>query len=150
MHPPAQPLPQRPLVDRGQPQRRHKLTAAELGEQARVDLVRLRRQRRHRLHLARVRDLDLPAASGQLVPDPDRAAHHLHAGLHLVTEAKHELGEPVPVSRDAALTGNPAAGSKRAPLRLSISPIDSDILHLGPPSRWDSSPDIVRLGGPSS
>jgi len=49
----------------------------------------------------------------------------------------------VPASSDPALAGDLAAGSERAPLRRPIRPIDSDKLHLGPPSRWDSSPESV-------
>jgi len=143
VHPPPQPLPQRPLIERGKPQARDELAAAELGEQTRVDLVGLRCQRRHRLHLARISDLNLPAAGDELVAHPERAAHHLQAGLHLIAQFKDESSEPVPVSRDATLAGDLTAPGKRAPLRLPIRPIDSDILHLGPPSRWDSSPESV-------
>jgi hypothetical protein len=143
MHPPPQPFAQRTLVERGKPQRRHQLSTGELGQKTRVDLVGLRRQRRDRLHLARVGDLDLPAAADELVPHPERAAHHLQAGAHLIAQFEDEPGEAVPVSRDAALAGDLAAGCECAPLRLPIRPIDSDILHLGPPSRWDSSPESV-------
>jgi hypothetical protein len=86
MHPPPQPFAQRTLVERGKPQRRHQLSTGELGQKTRVDLVGLRRQRRDRLHLARVGDLDLPAAGDQLVPHPKRAAHHLQTGLHLIAQ----------------------------------------------------------------
>jgi len=143
VHPPPPPLPECPLVERGKPQARHQLAAGELGEQTRVDLVGLRRQWRHRLHLARIRDLDLPAALDELVAHPERAAHHLQASLHLIAQFEHEPGEPVAVSRDAALAGDLAAGCECAPPRRSIRPIDSDILHLGPPSRSDSSPESV-------
>ena len=143
MHPPAQAFPQRPLVEGGKPERRHQLAAAELGEQTRVDLVRLRRQRRDRLHLARIGDLHLPAARDELVAHPERAAHHLHARLHLIAQFEHEPSEPVPVSSDPALAGELAAGTECAPLRRPIRPIESDILHLGPPSRWDWSPESV-------
>ena len=42
-----------------------------------------------------------------------------------------------------ALAGDLAAGGECAPLRRSIRPIESDILHLGPPSRSDWSPESV-------
>src|SRR5439155_5444019 len=45
-------------------------------------------------------DLDLPAAGDELVPHPERAAHHLQARLHLIAQFEHEPGEPVAVSRD--------------------------------------------------
>jgi hypothetical protein len=143
VHPPPESLPKCPFIERGKPQRRHELAPRELGQQPRVDLVGLRRQRRDRLHLARIRDLDLPAAGDELVAYPERAAHHLQAGLHLIAQFKDESGEPVAVSSDAALAGDLTAPGKRAPLRLPIRPIDSDILHHGPPSRWDSSPKSV-------
>jgi hypothetical protein len=38
MHSPAQPFPQRPLIERWQPERRHEFAAAELGQKTRVDL----------------------------------------------------------------------------------------------------------------
>jgi hypothetical protein len=119
------------------------LAAGELGEQTRVDLVGLRRERRDCLYLARIGDLHLPAAGDELVPNPERAAHHLQAGLHLIAQFEHEPGEPVAVSGDLTLAGDLAARCQCAPLRLSIRPIDSDILHLGPPSRWDWSPESV-------
>jgi hypothetical protein len=143
VHPPPQPFPQRPLVERGKPQRRHQLAAAELGQKTRVDLVRLRRQRRDRLHLARISDLDLPAASDELVAHPEHAAHHLQARGHVIAQFQDEASEPVPISADPAPADDLAANAERAPLRLPIRPIESDILHLGPPSRWDSSPESV-------
>src|SRR6266508_6199469 len=143
VHPPAQPFPQRPLIERGQPERGHELGPGEFGQQTRVDLVGLRRQRRHRLYLACVRDLHLPAAADELVANPERAAHHLQAGPHLIAQFEDEPSEPVPVSSDAALAGELTARGKRAPLRLPIRPIESDILHHGPPSRWDWSPESV-------
>src|SRR5262249_24090689 len=54
-----------------------------------------------------------------------------------------KMRKPVAVSRNATLGRDPPAGRKRAPLRLSIRPIDSDILHLGPPSRSEWSPDSL-------
>jgi hypothetical protein len=88
-------------------------------------------------------NLDLPAAGDELIAHPERAAHHLQAGVHLIAQFKDEPSEPVPVSRDATLAGELTALSKCAPLCLPIRPIESDILHLGPPSRWDSSPESV-------
>ena len=114
---------------------------AELGQKTRVDLVRLCRQRRDRLHLARVSDLDLPATGGELVANPERAAHHLQTRLHPIAQFKDEPSEPVPISRDPTLAGDLTSPAKCAPLRPAIRPIESDILHLGPPSRSDSSPE---------
>src|SRR5207247_1840977 len=79
----------------------------------------------------------------ELVPHPERATHHLQARLHLIAQFEHKASEPVPVSSDAALAGDLAAEVERAPLRRPIRPIDSDILHHGPPSRWVRSPESV-------
>src|SRR6266511_4787695 len=89
----------------------------------------LGRQRRHRLHLARIGDLDLPAAADELVPHPERAAHHLQARLHLIAQFEDEPGEPVAISRYLTRAGDLAARCEYAPLRLAIRPIESDILH---------------------
>src|SRR3989442_11235048 len=120
MHPPPPPLPQRPLIERGKPQRRHQLAAGELGEQTRVDLVGLRGQRRHGLDLARIGDLHLPAAIDELVAHPERAAHHLQARLHLSAQFEDEPSEPVPGSGYLTLASDLTAGSECAPLRLSV------------------------------
>src|SRR5207248_4481468 len=72
---------------------------------------------------------------------PERAAHHLQARRHLIAQFEDEPSEPVPVSREPPLAGDLAAWVECAPLRRPIRPIESDILHLGPPSRWDSSPE---------
>jgi hypothetical protein len=88
-------------------------------------------------------DLHLPATGDELVAHPERAAHHLQGRLHLIAQFEDEPTEPVPISADAALADDLAAGAEGAPLRLPIRPIDSDILHHGPPSRWDPSPESV-------
>jgi hypothetical protein len=72
---------------------------------------------RDRLHLARIGDLNLPAACDQLVAHPERAAHHLQARLHLIAQFEHESSEPVSISGDTALAGDLTTWRKRAPLR---------------------------------
>ena len=63
MRAPAETLSQLAILERRDPQRGHQVAAHELGEHARVDPVGLARQRRDRLDLPRVRDLELPAAA---------------------------------------------------------------------------------------
>jgi hypothetical protein len=62
VRPPAQPLADRAVIERWHPDRGDEVAPGEIGEHARVDLVGLAGQRRDRLDLARVGDLDLPAA----------------------------------------------------------------------------------------
>jgi MOSC domain-containing protein YiiM len=89
-------------------------------------------------------DFDLPAAGDELVPYPECAAHHLQAGRHVSAQLEDEPSEPIPVSSDAALARDLAAREKvRAPLCRAMRPSDSDILHLGPHSRLDWSPESV-------
>jgi hypothetical protein len=83
VEPALQPLTQRALLQRRDPERRHELAPAELGEHAGVDLVGLASERGDALDLARVCHLDLPARLGEPVANPDRPAHHLQASAHL-------------------------------------------------------------------
>src|SRR5581483_5931876 len=127
---PAQPLAQLPLTERWDPHIRHQVAPDELGEHARVDAVGLARQRRERLYLARLGDLDLPAARSEPVTDPDGTAHHLDAAAHVRAEPVHQLRESVLVSWNRALD-DVAGLVDRAPRRLAGAPVDTEILHLG-------------------
>jgi hypothetical protein len=129
MHAPAQPLAQRAVLERGQPQRGHQVAPAQLGQHARVDLVGLARQRGDVADLARVRDRDVPAGGGQAVANPHRAAHHLHARPGLRADRQDELDQAVLVGRHHALAADRAAVAERAPRRAPVRPIDADILH---------------------
>jgi len=68
---------------------RHQVTARELGQHPRVELVGLGRQRPDRLGLARVGDLHRPAGRLQPLANPRRAAHHLHARRRLGPQTHH-------------------------------------------------------------
>jgi hypothetical protein len=94
VHPAAQPLTQRAVIERWDPQLGHQIAPAQLGQHTRVDLVALARQRRDVTNLAGMRDLHPPARRREPVAHPDRAAHHLHARLHLRAERQHQLGQP--------------------------------------------------------
>ena len=131
MHPPPQLLAQRALLERRHPERRHQIAPAQLGQHARVDLVGLARQRRDVAHLARVRDVDPPTDSRELIADPDRAAHHLDARANLGAERHHEPRQAVRIGRNDTLAADRAALTERAPRRPPIRPIDPDILHRG-------------------
>ena len=61
----------------GQPDRRHQITAGELGQHPGVDPVGLAGQRGQPLHLLRVRDLDLPACELEPVVHEAGAVHRL-------------------------------------------------------------------------
>jgi hypothetical protein len=61
VHPPPQSLAQLAVLQRRDPQLGHQVSAAELGEHARVDLVGLAGERRDVADLAGVRDLHTPA-----------------------------------------------------------------------------------------
>jgi hypothetical protein len=61
----------------GQPDRRHQVAAAELGQHPGVDPVGLARERRQPLHLLRVSDLDLPARQLEPIVHEPRAVHRL-------------------------------------------------------------------------
>jgi hypothetical protein len=103
VQPPLQPLAQRAFLERGDPECRHELTAAELGQHASVDLVGLAGQRRHVLDLARVGHLDLPAGAGEPIAHPHRPAHHLETGTHLRPQLEHEPRQPVLIGRHKTL-----------------------------------------------
>jgi hypothetical protein len=151
VHPPAQLLAQRPLLERRQPQRGHQVAATELSQYARVDLVGLASQRRDVTDLARVRDLHPPARGGKLVPDPDRATHHLDTRSNIDTELQNEPREPVLVSGHDTFTSDRATLTDSTPRRPPIRPIDPDILHRGASLRGlIYRPTLSLLGGPPS
>jgi hypothetical protein len=129
VRPPTEPLAQLAVRQRRHPQLGHQLTAAQLGEYARVDLVGLARQRRDVADLARVRDLHLPTRAHKRVADPDRAAHHLHDRAHLGAALDHEPRQTVLVGGHRTLADDRAGVTERAPRRTPIGPIDADILH---------------------
>src|SRR3954467_2833811 len=61
----------------GQPDRRHQIALGEHGQDPRVDLVGLARQRRQTLDLVRVGDQHLPAALLERVVHPPPPVHRL-------------------------------------------------------------------------
>jgi hypothetical protein len=61
----------------GQPDRRHEVAAAELGQHPGIDAVGLAGQRCEALHLLRVGDLHLPAVKLEPVVDEARPVHRL-------------------------------------------------------------------------
>jgi hypothetical protein len=126
-----QPLAQGALLERGDPERRHKVATTELGQHASVDPVGLAGQRRDVLDLARVGHLDPPTRAGESVAHPDRPAHHLQTRPHLRPQLDDETGQAVLVGRHEPLARDRAVGLHRAPSRASIRPVDSDILHPG-------------------
>jgi hypothetical protein len=151
VHPPAQLLAQCPLLKRRHPERRHEIAPTQLCEHTRVDRVGLARERRDVTDLARVRDLNVPAGRGQLVADPDRAAHHLNARPHVDTDEEHEPHKPVLVRRHDTLAGDRAALRQRTPRRPSIRPVDPDILHRRASLRGlNYRTTLSLLGGPPS
>ena len=103
----------------------------------------LARQRREGLDLARVGRPRPPSRQRLSRSRTQRAP--LIISTHALTSrpVEDEPGEPVPVGGWRPFAGDLAARRERAPLRVPISPIDSDILQRGPPSRWDSSPERV-------
>jgi hypothetical protein len=110
VHPAGQPLVQLPLLERGNPDRRDEIPPGQLRQHPRVNLVRLRGQRRNRPHLAAVRHLHPPAAGLEPVTHPSRAAHHLQAGVHIRSEPRHQLHQPVDVRRHVpSATSSPSA-----------------------------------------
>jgi hypothetical protein len=67
VHPPPQSLAQRAILQRRDPQLGHQITAAQLGQHARVDLVGLARQRPDVTNLARMGNLHPPAHRCELL-----------------------------------------------------------------------------------
>ena len=80
VQPPARPLALGAHERVGEPDRRHEVAAAELGQHPGVDAVGLAGQRRQPLHLLRVGDLDLPARELEPVVHEARAVHRLDRG----------------------------------------------------------------------
>jgi hypothetical protein len=151
MHPPAQPLAHRAVLQRRDPQRGNQIPAAQLGQHARVDLVGLAGQRRDVADLARVRDLHLPPRRREAIADPHRAAHHLHARPHVRAKREHELDQPVLVGRHHSFTSDRAALAARTPRRTPIRPIDPEILHPRASLHGLSYTPMLSLSGrPSS
>jgi hypothetical protein len=75
-------------LGRRQPDLGHKVTTCELGEDARVDLVRLGSEWRTALGLDRVRDRDVPAAELECVVDEACPGHRLDRRTHFLAVAQ--------------------------------------------------------------
>jgi hypothetical protein len=84
-------------------------------------------------------DVDRPAGRLELVLDPDRPPHRLHAGLDFGAELKDEMGKAILVGGDHPLAVDASSRIERAPGSTPIGPIDSDIVHAGSPSAPNSS-----------
>jgi hypothetical protein len=93
MQPPAGTLTLGAHLRIGQPDRRHQIAPAKLGEHPRVDAVGLARQRRQPLDLPRVGDLDIPAQLFQAVMHKPGAVHRLDRRAHH-TQRRQPLGQP--------------------------------------------------------
>jgi len=77
VQPPARPLSLGADVRVGQPDRRHELTARELGQHPSVDPIGFAGEWCQSLDLLCVRDLDLPTRPLELVVDEARPVHRL-------------------------------------------------------------------------
>jgi hypothetical protein len=64
-------------------------------------------ERRERLHLAGLGDLDRPAVSSELIAHPGRAAHHLDAAANVRPETGDQPGKAVRVGGDRPSVSSP-------------------------------------------
>ena len=86
----------------GQPDRRHQVATAELGQHPGVDPVGLAGERGQPFHLQRVGDLDLPASQLELIMDKAGTVHRLDRRPHrLVVPGKplRQRAQPIRVRR---------------------------------------------------
>jgi hypothetical protein len=86
----------------GQPDRRHQIAAAELGQHPGVDPIGLAGQRCETLHLLRVGDLDLPALKLEPVVHEAGAVHRLDRGadwLAMTLEPMRQTVQSIGIGR---------------------------------------------------
>jgi hypothetical protein len=79
----------------GQPDRRHQVTAGELGQHPGVDPVGLTRERRQTFHLLRIGDLDLPTCELEPVVHEAGSVHRLDRGADRRTVTIKPLAQAV-------------------------------------------------------
>jgi hypothetical protein len=79
----------------GQPDRRHQVTARQLGEHPGVDSVGLAGERCESFHLLRVGDLDLPSVELERVVHEPRAVHRFDRGADRFAVASKTLAQSV-------------------------------------------------------
>ena len=149
MHPPPQPLAQRPLVERRHPQR--PTSRADRARQARARRpCRSCRPASHIAHLARVRDLHILSGRHQLIIAPRARRSSSPRTPTSVPSVRTSRASP---SASACTTPSSAiaALAQRTPRRPSIGPIDPDILHRRASLRGlNYRPTLSLLGGPPS
>ena len=129
VHPPPQPLTQLALLERRDPQRRNEITAAQLGQHARVDPVGLARKRRDAFtRRASATSTCQPAERAGHAPRPRRSSSRRTPSRRF--RAAHQPREPVLVSRREPLRADRTAADF-AHHAARVRPIDSDILRHG-------------------
>ena len=92
----------------GQPDRRHEVSAGELGQDPGVDAICFAGQRGETLDLLRVRQLNRPAVQLQGVVDKARSVHRLDDREHLLvsmvtSHGAHQAPQAVAVGRSGPL-----------------------------------------------
>ena len=137
MEPPARPLPLGPDHWVGQPDRRHEVTAAELGQHPGVDPVGPAGERRQPLHLLRISDLDPPAGQLEPVMDEAGAVHRLDRRPHLLsvtTEALGQATQTVSVWRRRTSLDRDTVSVEQTEIEALATEIQTGVQHeVGPP-----------------
>jgi hypothetical protein len=130
----AGPLPLRPHGRVGQPDLRDKIAAGELGQNPRVDPIRLTGKRRQALHPLRIGDPHIPARQLEPVVDKTSTRHRLDRCEYralLAVEAANEVSEPVAIRRARTDRRRLAIDQQRVPVETLATEVKSDTQHAG-------------------
>src|SRR5581483_7308418 len=140
--PKARPLTRLPDGWAGQPDRRHKIAARELGQHPGVDPVGLAGERREPLRLRRVGDLDLPPVTLELVMHKPRPGHRLDRRANpprMTIEPPHQPRQTVRIRRRGRLLDQLTALIEHTHIEPTTTQIQTNMQHEdGPP--WTRSP----------
>ena len=138
----------------GQPDRRHQVTADELGQHPGVDPVGLAGKRRQPLHLLGIGDLDLPAGKLELVVHEAGAVHRLDRGadrLAVSSDAFAQVLQSISVRWRSATLDCRTPAIEQVEVETLAAEIQTGVQHCnGPPFVSRGRAEHDSAGGPSS
>jgi hypothetical protein len=137
-----------------QPDRRHQITACELGQHPSVDAIGLARQRRQPLHLLCVRDLDPPASELEPVVHEARTVHRLDRRPHrraVRSDALAQVLQSISIRRRGTDVERRTLAIEQVEVETLATEIQPGVQHCnGPPFVYRGRAEHHSAGGPSS
>src|SRR5487761_1209936 len=148
METPTGPLPFATILRRREPDRRHQVAAAQLGQHPRIDLVRLAGERGEAFDPHRIGDIDAPSRHLQLVMNEASAVHRLDRRVHrlsVLLKATDEGTQPIAVGQHCPGVDGFATVGHGMDIHALPAEIESNVQHYPGASSAVSGPTTRRL-----